>query len=222
MLGKISKAVIGIILIPVVIGISISFIDSLGAIGQAKDTGSKIFLLGALSYVIMHLFLVKPNYIYTLGHELMHALATFLCGGRVRSFNVTKGGGAVETTKTNFFITLSPYFVPTYTLIISIFYIVIPLFAKIPNIGTIYFFLSGFTLALHLIFTADVLKKDQPDVVNTGYLFSLTVIYIVNIMLVGLVLSLLFDGMSFDKFFYNTYTHSKYIYVKVFKQLFFL
>ncbi|MDB4349625.1 hypothetical protein OAA99_01575 [Omnitrophica bacterium] len=222
MLGKISKALIGIILIPVVIGISISFFESLTGIGEAKNTGSKIFLLGALSYVIMHLFIIKPNYIYTLGHEIMHVVATWLCGGGVRSFKVTKEGGAVEATKSNTFINLSPYFVPTFTLILSILYFIIPVFLKIKNLQTIYFFAAGFTLALHLVFTADVLKREQPDIINTGYLFSLVMIYIVNVLLVGFILCLLFEGVSFEKFFYNTYIHSKFIYVKVFKQLFFL
>ena len=220
MFGKISKGVIGILLIPVAIGVSEAFFESLTGMGGARGTGSRIFLLGALSYVIMHLFILKPNYIYTLGHELMHAIATFLCGGRVKSFRASKDGGAVETTKTNVFITLSPYFVPTYTLLFSFLYIVIPLFFKIPKLGSIYFFLAGFTLMLHLVFTADVLKKEQPDIINTGYIFSMVIIYIANILLIGLVLSFLFKGVSGDTFLHKTFLNSKDIYVKIFRQLF--
>ena len=222
MLGKISKTVVGIILIPLLIGISISFIESLTNIGQAKSMGSRVFLLGVLSYVIMHLFIIKPNYLYTLGHEVMHVLATWVCGGGVRSFNVTKEGGAVQTTKSNAFITLSPYYVPTYTLIFSLLYFLLPLFIKLPNLRNIYLFLAGFSLALHLIFTADVLRKEQPDIINTGYIFSLVIIYIVNMFPVAFILSLLFDGISFENFFRQTYINSKHIYVRIFKQLFFL
>lgn len=222
MLGKVSKFVIGLILIPVVIGISISFFESLANIGVARHTGSKIFLWGVLSYVVLHLFLFKPTYVYTLGHEITHVLATWICGGGVKSFKVSKGSGSVETTKSNFFINLSPYFIPTYTLIISFLYFLLPLFLNIPNLRTIYFFLIGFSLSLHLIFTAEVLKTKQPDILNTGYLFSLALIYIINIILVAFLLSLLFEGISFDNFFYNTYFKSKNIYVNILKQLFFL
>ena len=170
----------------------------------------------------MHLFLFKPAYLYTLGHEITHVLATWLCGGGVKSFNVSEKGGQVQTTKSNAFINLSPYFVPTYTIILSILYFIIPLFVKIENLSGIYFFLAGFTLALHLVFTADVLKVKQPDVVNTGYLFSLVMIYIINILLIAFVLSLLFKNISFEEFFYSAYNSSKNIYVGVFKQLFFI
>ena len=220
MFGKMAKGITGVLLIPVLIGVSISFFDSLAGMGSTRGSGSRIFLLGALSYVIMHLFLLKPNYLYTLGHEMMHAIATFLCGGRVRSFKASKEGGSVETTKTNAFITLSPYFVPTYTLFFSILYIVIPIFIKIPKLSTVYFFLAGFTLALHLVFTADVLKKDQPDVINTGYIFSMVLIYIANIVLVGLILSFLFRGVSPDAFLHKAFLRSRDIYVTIFRQLF--
>lgn len=220
MLGKISKFAIGLIFIPIIIGISISFFESLANIEGAKHTGSKIFLWGVVSYVIMHLFLFKPGYIYTFGHEMMHVLSTWICGGGVKSFNISKGGGAVETTKSNFFITLSPYFVPTYTLILSFLYFLLPLFFEIPNLSTMYFFSAGFTLTLHLVFTAEVLKIKQPDIIKTGYLFSLTMIYVINIILVAFLLSLLFKGLLFEDFFYNTYINSKNIYINIFTQLF--
>jgi len=222
MIGRISKFVVGFILVPVVIGISVSFFECLTNIGVAKDTGSRIFLWGVLAYVILHLFIHKPRYVYTLGHEMTHVLATWLSGGGVKSFNVSKDGGAVETTKTNSFITLSPYFVPTYTLIISFLYFVIPFFISTPNLRNAYFFCAGFSLSLHLIFTAEVLKIKQPDILKTGYLFSMVVIYIINIMLVAFLISLLFEGVSFEAFFYGTYLKAKAIYVSIIKQLFFV
>jgi hypothetical protein len=222
MISKIVKAGIGILLVPVVIGISLSLFGSLNNIGHARNAGSNVFLLGALAYVIMHLFIFKPNYLYTLGHEFMHAIATWICGGRIKSFNVSEGGGSVETTKSNFFITLSPYFVPTYTLLFSILYLVIPLFGKVPNLGTIYFFMAGLSLMMHLVFTAEVLRREQPDVVNTGYIFSIVIIYIANLFLVGLVVSLLFEGIAFKSFALDAYEYSKEIYIRIFRQLFFL
>lgn len=220
MLGKVSKFAIGLILIPVVIGVSIAFFESLTNIGEARHTGARIFLWGVFAYTVLHLFLHKPSYVYTVGHEITHVFATWICGGGVKSFNISKKGGAVETTKSNFFITLSPYFVPTYTLIVSLLYFALPFFVDIPNLSSIYFFLAGFSLALHLIFTAEVLKIRQPDMLKTGYLFSLVVIYIVNILLVAFILSLLFEGILFEDFFYNAYLKAKEIYVSIFNQLF--
>lgn len=220
MLSRISKFAIGILFIPFVIGVTMSLFETLGGIGEARYTGARIFLWGVLAYTILHLFIHKASYIYTFGHEVTHVLATWLCGGGVKSFSVSKKGGSVETTKSNFFITLSPYFVPTYTLILSLLYFVIPFFVKIPSIKAVYLFLAGFTLALHLIFTAEVLRLKQPDIINTGYLFSMAIIYVVNVILAAFILSLLFEGVAFEDFFYGAYLRAKNIYVNIFRQLF--
>lgn len=218
--ARITKYVVAVLTIPIVIGITVSFITALADIGAARGAGAKVFLYGVISYVVLHLFLHKPDYVYTFGHEITHVLATWLCGGNVKSFKVSKEGGAVETTKTNLFIALTPYFVPTYTLIISAVYFVIPLFVKIPGLKTTYCFFAGFTLALHMIFTAEVLKIKQPDIIRTGYLFSLMLIYMINIFLVMFIMGLLFKNVSFVNFFGNTYTMSKGIYVRIFRQMF--
>jgi hypothetical protein len=219
---KISKALIGIILIPTVLGISLSLFESLSGIAAARISGSRVFMWGVISYVLLHLFIVKPNYVYTLGHEMMHAITALMFGGRVRSMNVSEEGGSVETTSTNFIITLSPYLIPAYTLIFSLLYIILPLFIKNVNFRSPYLFLAGASLALHPVFTADVLKKDQPDIINTGYLFSLAIIFIVNLLIAGSVICGLFEGITLKAFFHDSYLNSKAIYIKVFRQLFFL
>ena len=55
---------------------------------------------------------------YVFGHELTHALASLAMGGDVLSFKVSKRGGSVSMTKTNFFVALAPYCIPIYTLFI--------------------------------------------------------------------------------------------------------
>lgn len=220
MLAKILRFFIGLLLIPIVIAITVSFIENLTGMEGVKSKSAEIFLWGVLAYVVLHLFLHKPRYVYTVGHEVMHVFATWLSGGKVKSFSASNDGGSVASTKANTFISLSPYFIPTHTLIISALYFIIPFFINIPGINRIYLFLAGFTLALHLVFTAEVLKVRQPDVIRTGYIFSLATIFIINIVIVAFLLSLLLEGASFKSFFNATYAGSKAIYIKVFKQLF--
>ncbi len=218
---RLSKFLIGIILIPLVIAITLAFFETLTNLEGFKGGGSKIFLWGALAYAILHLFIFRPAHVYTFGHEMTHVLTTWLSGGGVRSFKTSGQGGQVETTKSNVLINLGPYCIPTYTLIASFLYFILPLFIKIPNLKTIYFFAAGFTLTLHLIFTAEALKIKQPDIIKTGYLFSLVIIYIINIVLVTFLVSLLFEGVSFESFFYGAYSNAKNIYAGAVNQLFF-
>ena len=57
-------------------------------------------------------------WIYVLGHELTHALWTWLFGGKVKKMKVSSSGGHVVISKTNFFIALAPYFFPLYAVIV--------------------------------------------------------------------------------------------------------
>ena len=46
-----------------------------------------------------------------------------MSGGKVKSFHVSKKGGAVTVTKTNVFVALAPYMIPLYSLLfLSLFF----------------------------------------------------------------------------------------------------
>ena len=205
---------------PIAVGISVTFFQQLGHMRSAKYSNSQFFLWGVVAYIGMHLFLFKPQYLYTVGHEITHAVSTWLCGGKVTSFRIAKEGGQVTTTKNNFFITLSPYFLPFYTLVISLIYFLGSLVYNLTYLSSYYIFLVGFTLAMHIISTVEVMRMQQPDILKTGYLFSITIIYIANLMLIAFIVSLLFKELSFELFFHNSYVTSKGIYVRIFRQLF--
>ena len=220
MFGRVTKFIIGIIILPVAIGVSIALFRQFGNVDSLGYSSSQFFLWGIVFYAGMHLLLFKPQYLYTVGHEATHAISTWLCGGKVTGFSVSKEGGAVTTTKNNFFISLSPYFVPFYTLVISGVYFLGSLVYNLSYLSSYFIFLVGFTLAFHIISTVEVMRKEQPDILTTGYVFSVTLIYIVNIVLVAFIVSLLFKSISFEGFFQSSYEVSKSIYGSVLNQLF--
>ena len=106
---KLFKALIGILLLPVAIAAGKTFYLLISAIDPASNT-LHILERGVLCYLLIHVLIMRPTYIYVLGHELVHVVATWLCGGRVVSFNVSPSGGNVATSKTNFFIECSRCF----------------------------------------------------------------------------------------------------------------
>ncbi len=219
MVIRIIKVLIGIFLLPVTVATSIAFAGQLGQI-QNLEGLSTYFLKGVVIYLITHLVLYKPNYFYVLGHEVAHALATFICGGQIRSFRFSPRGGGVLTTKSNFFIALFPYFFPTYTLFFWLVYFLVSLFKDISNLAPHFLFLVGFSLALHLVMTIDALKVKQSDIFKTGYLFSVALIYVLNILLVSLILSVVFKDFSFSAFFHSALDHSGNIYYASYEYLF--
>ncbi len=128
--------------------------------------------------------------IYVFGHELTHALWAWLFGGRVKKMKVTSGGGHVIVTKTNFLITLAPYFFPLYAVII------IAIFAAGHWIWgwqkfLVYFdLLLGAAYAFHVTLTFHTLQTQQSDITSQGYLFSGAIIFLGNagILLFGIPL----------------------------------
>jgi hypothetical protein len=216
---RIFKVLIGILLLPVAVAASIAFAAQLSGIEELRGL-PQYFLNGVIIYLIMHLLLYKPNYFYVLGHEIAHTLAAFICGGRVHSFRVSVRGGGVLTTKSNFFIALFPYFFPTYTLFFWLVYFLLSLFRDTSGLIPHFLFLVGFSLTFHLVMTVDSLKVKQSDIFKTGYLFSVSLIYILNILLVSLILSLVFKDFSFSAFFHLVWERSGNIYYAIYEYLF--
>lgn len=87
------------------------------------ETTNKVFLFflgGCFFYLVLHLFFYKPIKMYVFGHELVHALSAWLCGGKVGKMKLKNSSGEVSVSKVNTFIALSPYFVPIYSLFLVV------------------------------------------------------------------------------------------------------
>lgn len=219
MITRFLRFILGILLLPFTIGASVALYEQLGNV-RAISNYQLIFLYGVGSYIILHLVFYRPVFPYVFGHELMHAISTWISGGKVKSFKATSKGGEVKTTKSNSFISLSPYFFPIYTIFVAIIYSVSSVFVDTSRYVLPFIFLVGFTMAFHLVITIDFLKTKQPDLIKTGYLLSLTLIYMVNLSILTLILSLIFPDVSFLNFIQGSFQSAVNIYTAVVKQFF--
>lgn len=219
MIIRILKVLIGVLLLPVAFVQTQVFAQQLSRIQHVEGLAG-YFLGGVVAYLIMHLVLYKPDYFYVLGHETAHALAALLCRGGVSSFQVSTRGGSVATTKSNSFIALFPYFFPTYTILVWLAYFLVSLFRDTSSLAPWFLFLIGFSLTLHLVLTIDALKTKQSDVLKTGYLFSVSVIYILNLFLVTLILSAVFRSFSLADFFHASLERAGEVYSVLYEHWF--
>ncbi len=143
---------------------------------------------GAALWLVTFALLPKPLWIYVLGHEATHALWTWLCGGRVKSFKVSGRGGHVNVSKTNALITLAPYFFPLYSLLWELlFWLGRWRWQWEPN-SPVHHLGLGLTYAFHLTLTAYVLRIRQPDIVQEGAWFSAVSIGLGNVTVLLLAL----------------------------------
>lgn len=197
---KFIKTIIGILIIPIAVGTAQAFYSEITSL--SIFSGMLLILeRGVLFYLIFHVMIMRPAYIYVLAHEVVHVLATWLCGGKIVSFNVTPGGGDVVTSKSNFFIELSPYFVPLYTILLGPLYLILrSTRLGIPHLSSILLFLVGVTLAFHFVMTSEIIRIEQPDIVKSGLIFSLALIFIGNLVITMAVFAPLFDSLAFVSF----------------------
>ena len=108
-LKKIFIVLIGVVFLPLTITISKAFYYQLSGISIFESKNQMYFLYGAVAYIVLHLFFFKPNYIYNLGHEVVHVISTWLSFGKAKNLKVSSQGGSVQTTKSNFFINIILY-----------------------------------------------------------------------------------------------------------------
>lgn len=148
-------------------------------------------LLGSAFYLILqyskilHKFLV---YTYVIGHETTHALATICCFGKIHNMKIALNGGYVETDKNNFFIALSPYFVPLWMLVWVGALSLLNWGFDIPYGEQILFAGLGFWWAFHIYWTLWILPREQPDMLENGLFFSSLLIWVMNLgILVGIL-----------------------------------
>ncbi len=172
------KLIVAILLLPICGGAAMALLKVLHACGSA-DTAWIPLLAGAACWIVIFLILPKPMWIYVLGHELTHALWTWLFGGTVKKMKVTSSGGHVVISKTNFLIALAPYFFPLYAVIVIGVFALGRFFWGWPLVW--FHLLVGAAYAFHVTLTFYTLKTRQSDITSQGYLFSAVVIFLGNV-----------------------------------------
>ncbi|MFH1094078.1 MAG: hypothetical protein V1739_08035 [Candidatus Omnitrophota bacterium] len=211
MIGRLFKILAGILLLPVCAGTSRAFYNLLLSIKGVDQTGM-FFLAGAAVYAILYFSTLKFNFLYVLGHETTHAVLSVLCGGKIKSFRVSNKGGSVATTKFNVVISLGPYFLPIYTIFFSLAFFICGIFVSATYDYTgAFIFVLGFSIAFHFLMTLDSLRIEQPDLAGNGHLFSLTLIYLVNLIILAMLLGLLFNKPGIGTFFTDSAAYIKSI-----------
>ena len=155
----------------------------------------KWFLVGSAAFTVLAILLWRPVTLYVFSHELVHALAAWLCLGKVSNLAASTTGGQVTTSKSNTFIRLAPYCVPLYALLVAGLYSALNAWWR--PLGAYLQWLAcalGFFYAFHVGFTLWSLRRSQPDLKPDGWLFSLVLIYIGNVAAFVLLLGFLAEG----------------------------
>ena len=177
------KFIIAILLLPVCAGAARALWRVLCASGRA-DTVWVPLLAGAACWLVIFLLLPKPMWIYVFGHELTHALWTWLFGGQVKKMKVVVRRRPRRHVQNQFSSSrwrrIFSRFTPRWSSCV---------FAARPfDLGLARIIWSGFICAVgaayafHVTLTWHTLKTRQSDITSQGWLFSAVIIFLGNVV----------------------------------------
>ncbi len=189
------KFIFAVLLLPLVIGTVVALQAEIGkfdpALQQAINTGT-------LAYVLMKFFVYDFDAVYKFGQGLV--------------------GGCFQFLKP--VMNFATYVLPIYTILGIILYAIVNITGKMGTWGPAFFMVISFAFAMHIILTAEDLYTKDSKPGKPDYFFSMALVFIVDVFLMSLLMSLAGKGFSFVNFFKGLSTASCDIYVAVFKQLF--
>lgn len=207
------KFVVGLFLLPVCYVLTAAFFSALvdALVSQAPGRPHFwatvefwFFFLGLLCWLIIDFGLPRPLRIYVFGHELTHFLMVKIMGGSVTDFRVGSDGGYIVSSKINTWIALAPYFIPIYSVFVIVVYGIVAALCDLrPHAelaAAVLYGLLGLTWGFHATFTLSMIPRGQTDLAYGGTFFSLTIIYLMNLLVLSLLLILATPYVSFASF----------------------
>lgn len=182
--GFLLKWTLGLLLLWVGAACSCLLVESLARVPWTS-TPSLFFLGGFGGYLLIHYLLYQPVLSHVMAHELTHALAAMLMGGKVTSISASTTGGTTITDRSHVLISLAPYVLPLYTMLALGLYAI-----AAPQLKVWFLGLVGASFAFHLALTVYSLSHHQPDLEEGGKPFSLIFIFSGNIIVAMLLTSI--------------------------------
>ena len=192
---KFLKALIGILLLPLCAGGAVALFKVLSQ--SARPEAPTVMLLcGVACWLVLFWLLPKPMWLYVVGHELTHALWTWLFGGKVKKIKATSQGGHVIITKSNFLISLAPYFFPFYAACVALVFFSGSLIWNWSRFSLLFHLLLGAAYGFHVTLTAHILQTRQTDITDHGWIFSCVIIWLGNVAVLVCALPILTGTME--------------------------
>ena len=189
------KLILGICLLPFVYSATVALLSEFSIL---ETKINHYFFSGIIGFLIIYLFIYEPAIIYSKGHKILEIVFRFFTP----------------------LVKVAPYLLPIHTIILFALCGLFLLISKAGDSVKYFVFLFGFSIALHLVFSAKALRRRESDFLKANYIFGFSFIYIVNMAILAFGLSILFDKFSFVNFCNNSFLIAKSIFDTIFKQLF--
>ena len=189
------KFLSGICLLPIVYAVTIYFS---GELLKLEPAVKGPFIWGIVGFILTYFFVWEPAVFFKKGQRILEFMFRFFSP----------------------LVKIAPFVLPIYTILLCLAYLILAKTADTREFLTLFIFGIGFSLALHLVFSAKTLRSKAGDKLRSNYIFGFSWIYILDALLLALFFNLAFENFSFLTFFNSSYQISRSIYLAAFRQLF--
>ncbi|MFA6032284.1 MAG: M50 family metallopeptidase [Myxococcota bacterium] len=185
------KIIFVLLSIPLIAGLVTALMPFVVSLGRFT-TRDILFLSGAAAGVVLYPLMRMRKFFRTFEHETTHMIAAKMCLANMESMTISSSGnGQVSYTReSNFFIALAPYFLPLFALC---FTILAPLLH--PKLSAYALVPAGFLLTHHLLASFEEAMVGQPDIHESGRIFSIAFIGVFGLLIYGIIIAFAVGGL---------------------------
>lgn len=192
---SILKFLLVILFLPVVIGVTMSFMENLRSSDKPVVWA---FGWGVVAYLVLHILFYEPAQVFDTAKKMTEKAVGFL-------FPLVKIAG---------------FCVPFFTIVSFVIYIPASRIWPAYDLLPLFVFLASFFFTMHMVFTANALKGKSAGWLKENYLLSISLIYVVNLVIIACIFSFLVAHFSLTEFFGRIGGVAGSIYTASFNQLF--
>ncbi|MEA2097151.1 MAG: hypothetical protein U9P73_10730 [Candidatus Cloacimonadota bacterium] len=194
---KIIKTIILILSIFLTIGYALALLNVAKGIDLTQQS-LKFFLIGFGVFLPLWFGWFKRNHFFsTFEHELTHLLVGLLFFKKISRFHATDNeGGHIALHGSNFLITLAPYFLPTFAMLLLPLYLIIN-----AEFYKYFYAVLGLLTSYHVFSTLQEFGFHQTDITKTGKVFSCIFLVFANIISYGFIVTFVLGGFNYGWLF---------------------
>lgn len=223
--GRSLKIAMVALLIPLVLGLLQGILAQLEVVTLSGGTFRDWLGWGFVTYVGIHLLLVRPVSLFRASHRLFSTLAVWLFGGQVSS--VGEGGGkgkggakSEQAAQGSTLVAFSPYVVPLYAVLMCAAGWLLGRWIERSWLDGPVSFLIGVLMAFHWLMTADDLQQQRSRWHFETYLLALGLVFVLTLLIAAACLPWAVPEFSFVQALADGLANAQALYATNLRRLF--
>jgi hypothetical protein len=176
------KLLLFIIAVPALAGYGLALYDEIASAleysSQAR-LGLAMLPAGMLLWLVFGRFL---GFFHVFEHEITHLVTGLAFFIQPRQLVASESGGRMEMYGNNFIVSLAPYFVPLFSLVLMALIPLLDSTVSMYACGVL-----GLVTGYHVITNLQEFSLQQPDIRNHGLVFSTLICLLGNVLALGVV-----------------------------------